>query len=402
MLANFIMKQSIHSFRRVLAIVAFFSLFAGCSLPHKPSAQNNAEATAQTNTANRPISINPGLLTTNTEVIAQTNTATTIQTNAPPALQTNTIDPALVAKLAQLGRRPNGVHDPSTIVKCKDEFWVFYTGRGTPSWHSKDLITWQAGPPIFTSTPSWVTNAVRNFRGANFWAPDVTFFNGRYLLYYSASSFGKNTSGIGLVTNLTLDPNDPNYHWTDCGMVVMSRTNDDFNTIDPAIAKDADGGLWLAFGSFWSGIKLIQLDPATGKRISDDSPMYSLAHYSSIEASFIYYHEGYYYLFVDWGMCCRGVRSTYNMRIGRSPKITGPYLDKEGKDMLTGGGTLLLDTDGPFIGPGHAGILEDGGKFWLSMHFYNGTLRGRSELAIRPLKWAADGWPEVGINEAAP
>ena len=130
---------------------------------------------------------------------------------------------------------------------------------------------------------------------------------------------------------------------------------------------DADGNLWMSFGSFWGGIKLIQLDPATGKRIAPDSPVHALAHYDSIEAPFIYHHNGVYYLFLNWGMCCRGLNSTYNMRVGRSPKITGPYLDKEDKDMLEGGGTLLLDTDGPFIGPGHAGILE-GGRQILARH----------------------------------
>jgi arabinan endo-1,5-alpha-L-arabinosidase len=103
--------------------------------------------------------------------------------------------------------------------------------------------------------------------------------------------------------------------------------------------------------------------------------------------------DGYFYLFVNWGKCCRGVNSTYEIRMGRSRLITGPYLDKDGVDLMKKGGTLLLATDGAFIGPGHAGIFEEGGQFWFSCHFYDATERGRSTLAIRPLRWAADGWP---------
>jgi arabinan endo-1,5-alpha-L-arabinosidase len=273
---------------------------------------------------------------------------------------------------------------------------MFATGRGAPSFHSKDMKTWEPGPPVITERPEWVAQAVPGARGTNFWAPDVIHRGDKYYVYYSVSTFGRNTSAIGVATNPTLDPNDPNFKWTDQGVVVQSKQSDDFNTIDPAVTVDAEGKMWLAFGSFWSGIKLIELDPATGRRIAPDSPMYSLAHYGSIEASFIYRSGDYYYLFVNWGLCCRGVNSTYNIRIGRSKTITGPYLDKDGKDMLKGGGSLLLATDGPFVGPGHAGIIKEGDKEFLSMHFYDATERGQSNLAIRPLSWDADGWPKVG------
>ncbi len=299
--------------------------------------------------------------------------------------------------LRRMGGRGVGVHDPSTIVKCKDQYWVFFTGRNTPSWHSKDLINWERGPRANATPPAWVAQAVPlNRSGADFWAPDVIKVGDKYLLFFSASSFGKNTSAIGVASNPTLDPNDPAYKWTDGGIVVQSKARDDFNTIDPAAFLDDDGKLWLTFGSFWSGIKLIELNPATGLRIAPDSPMYSLAHWNSIEAPYIYKHDGKYYLFVSVGLCCRGVNSTYHTRVGRSDKLTGPYLDKDGQDMLLGGGTTVADRVGPFIGPGHAGILEDNGKFWFSCHFYDGTQRGVSKLSIRPLTWDADGWPVVG------
>lgn len=310
-------------------------------------------------------------------------------------------DPNAVAHLLKLGSRGIRVHDPSTIVKCKDQYWIFCTGRGTPSYRSKDLVAWERGPQTFAKSPEWVAQAVPGNRGGlDFWAPDVIHLGDKYLLYFSVSTFGKNTSAIGLATNATLDPCDPAYEWKDCGIVVQSSPRDDFNAIDPAVTVDAEGNLWLAFGSFWGGIKLIQLDPATGKRIAPESPIHALADYDSIEAPFIYYRDGVYYLFLNWGICCRGVNSTYNMRVGRSPTITGPYLDKDNKDMRDGGGALLLDTDGPFIGPGHAGILKEGGKYWLGMHFYDGsTSWGTSRYALRPLTWTADGWPVVGTAE---
>ena len=149
------------------------------------------------------------------------------------------------------------------------------------------------------------------------------------------------------------------------------------------------------FGSFWSGIKLIQLNPETGKRVAPDSKIYSLAHFDSIEAPYIAKHDGYYYLFVNWGMCCRGVNSTYNIRIGRSKTVTGPYLDRNGIDLLAEGGSLFANTDGAFIGPGHASIYSEKGTNWFGMHFYDGTRRGNSTLAIRTLQWTAEGWPQL-------
>jgi arabinan endo-1,5-alpha-L-arabinosidase len=272
-----------------------------------------------------------------------------------------------------------------------------------PSYHSKDLITWTRGPSIFTNAPPWVAEAVPANRGMNYWAPDVIHDGDRYLVYYSASTFGKNTSGIGLATNPTLDPNDPAYHWTDEGMIIKSGTNVDFNTIDPAIFHDSNGSLWLTFGSFWSGIRMIQLDPKTGQRITPDSTVYNLAHYSSIEASYLYQRDGWYYLFVNWGFCCRQRNSTYNIRIGRSHAVTGPYLDKDGKDLLTGGGSLFLATTGNMIGPGHAGIVEDKGTNWFTCHFEaDGARNNRSTLAVMPLGWDANGWPEVNVTTNAP
>jgi len=341
---------------------------------------------------------------------------------------------AAVTRLYQLGRRNVAIHDPSAIIKCKDEYWVFYTGNR--SYHSKDLLNWTSGPAVLTAPFPWFADAVPGFRGTSYWAPDCIKVGDKYFLFYSISAFGKNTSAIGLVTSPTLDPADPAYAWTDQGMVIKSVATDPFNCIDPCAILTPDGKLWLSFGSFWSGIKLIALDP-TGHRIPD-SPMYSIAanpghatatnegrredriNSSQIEASYLYYHDKYYYLFVNWGLCCHGISSTYNIRVGRSEKITGPYLDKDGKDLAHDGGTLLLGTEGPilanvraapdgrggyppppaevhaFVGPGQSGIFEENGKFWFTCHYYDGTVNGASILSIRPLTWDKSGWPVVG------
>jgi beta-xylosidase len=302
------------------------------------------------------------------------------------------------AKLRALGNRDVRAHDPSTLALCDGEYWMFYTGRGIGSWHSKNLQQWDAGPRVFEESPAWVAQAVPENRNANFWAPDIIKVGGRYLLYYSVSSFGKRTSAIALATNATLNPRDPSFRWRDEGIVIRSGTADNFNAIDPALFHDDDGKLWMVFGSFWSGIKLMELDPATGKRVGADSPLHALAHSRAIEAAFLHRRDGHYYLFVNHGWCCRGINSTYHIRVGRSDKITGPYLDREGRALLAGGGTVALESEGPFIGPGHAGIIAVGDTEWFSCHFYDATQRGRPTFALRPLTWDAGGWPVVGTD----
>jgi arabinan endo-1,5-alpha-L-arabinosidase len=321
---------------------------------------------------------------------ARDSSAQPTRLTPPPPLA-----PAEAERQADLGSRGVRVHDPSTIVKCKEHYWVFYTGRGIPSYRSIDMVEWEAGPPVFEAAPAWVPEAVPENRNMYFWAPDIICVNGQYLIYYSVSSFGKNTSAIALATNSTLNPQDPKFRWTDGGIVIQSRLTNEFNAIDPALFRDQNGTLWMSFGSFWSGIKMIELDPATGKRITPDSPIYALAHHDTIEAPFLYHQGGRYYLFVNWGICCRGTNSTYEIRVGRADTVTGPYRDREGRDLLFGGGTRLLGTEDVFIGPGHAGIWHENGKHWLSFHFYNGAQRGLSTYAIRPLSWDNQGWPEV-------
>ncbi|HEX4342011.1 MAG TPA: beta-galactosidase [Verrucomicrobiae bacterium] len=292
------------------------------------------------------------------------------------------------------GRTPR-VHDPSTIVKDAAEYWLFSTGFGILTRHSDDLISWAPGPSVFSENPKWVDTFLPGYFGG-FWAPDIIRVKDHWWLYYAVSVWGKRTSAIALASNPVLDPADPKYHWQDEGIVFQTSQTNDFNAIDPAVTFDAQGRLWLVFGSYWSGIKLVELDPKTGHRITPDSPVYSLAKKKEIEASYITAHDGWYYLFVNWGICCRGEDSTYNIRMGRSREITGPYLDENGNDMLIGGGTLFLGSEGRFIGPGHAGILREGENEFVSFHFYDGAHAGRQTLGIRRLNWDDNGWPRAG------
>jgi arabinan endo-1,5-alpha-L-arabinosidase len=294
-------------------------------------------------------------------------------------------------------------HDPSTITQCKDRYYIFWTGQGILSKSSADKVFWTPGPPVFTNPPAWTTNAVPGFTGL-FWAPDLLYFNNSYHLYYAVSTWGSQVSAIGLVTSPTLDPSDPSYNWTDEGPVITSTNGSPYNTIDPSFTWDNSGGLWMAFGSYWNGIYLVQLNSNSGLRITPHSPTYQLAYNSSIEASYLWRRGGSYYLFANWGSCCSGVNSTYNIRVGRSTNVTGPYLDQNGVSMANNGGTIFLQGSGKFTGPGHVGILSQGGSQWLTHHYYDANswasqydAYGSPDFSFVPLSWTADDWP-VFIN----
>jgi arabinan endo-1,5-alpha-L-arabinosidase len=283
-------------------------------------------------------------------------------------------------------------HDPSTPVRQDDRWWIFSTGNGIATRHSNDLKSWTEGEPVFKSLPEWHREVVPDHKG-HLWAPDIIRQGDRFLLYYSVSSWGKNSSAIGLASNTSLDPKDPGYEWKDQGIVLRSGPENDYNAIDPQLFSDDDGSLWMAFGSFWKGIKLVELDPASGHLHASRNTLHHLAWNKSIEAPAILKHGDHYYLFVNWGLCCRGVDSTYEIRVGRSREITGPYLDAEGEDMATGGGTLFAATEGDRIGPGHPAFVEQDGTTRMFFHYYDRRRNGFASLGNLPLKWDAKGWP---------
>jgi len=304
--------------------------------------------------------------------------------------------PSAAVLAAGLTGDVEGVHDPS-LIKQGSTYYVLSTDTGQPGnipiRCSPDLKRWTLCGSVFDSIPGWITQQITGVR--NLWAPDISFFSGKYHVYYAASTFGSNRSLIALATNVTLDRSSPDYAWVDEGMVVESQTSDDWNAIDPNIFSDDQGRVWMSWGSFWSGIKMRRIDPLTGKLSAEDSTLYSLAGRpveKAIEAPFLFRKDSFF-LFVSFDACCRGAESTYKMMAGKSDQVTGPFADRNGTPMLAGGGTLLLEGGGEWRGPGGQSLYRDGTTDLIVYHAYNATT-GKPTLQIARITWT-DGWPRV-------
>lgn len=326
-----------------------------------------------------------------------------------------------IGAAAQPGRRkPNwtttdpDVHDP-VIARGEDgRFYIFSTGMNVGVMSSADLKEWKMERPALPETPVWAKDTVPGYRGHT-WAPDISRHNGLWHLYYSCSTFGKNGSAIGLAVNKTLDPKSPDFKWEDKGMVIASHQGkDDWNAIDPNLIVDKKGTPYLTFGSFWDGIQLIELSnedfrtpvskPVTisrrfNRRFSVDNIEFTQegdnvieAGPNAVEAPFIFKHGKYYYLFVSFDFCCRGENSTYKTVYGRSKKITGPYVDKDGKRMDEGGGTFLFGPDENNFGVGHGAAFEHDGQAYFICHAYKKASKGRAKLFLHPISFDKKGW----------
>jgi len=285
-------------------------------------------------------------------------------------------------------------HDP-TIVKLDGGYARFGTGPGIPVATSPDLVTWTEAGPAFAGNPSWSQEAIPG--SGDLWAPDVVQRGGEWRMYYAVSTFGSNRSAIGLAVNRSLNAQTPSYGWIDQGPVVQSQRSDDFNAIDPQIAQSPEGDDWLVFGSFWSGIHMRPLS-AGGSLVSGGRDVTLASRPEpphAIEGAYLLAHGGNYYLFVSFDFCCRGKRSTYSIRIGRSAAFEGPYVDRDGRRLLEGGGTLIKATEDQDIGPGHNSVLVDGDKQYIVYHVYDARYGGSSRLRIGLLGWDAEGWPLI-------
>jgi arabinan endo-1,5-alpha-L-arabinosidase len=294
-----------------------------------------------------------------------------------------------------------GVTD-ARVIEQDHRYYLFSTGPGIPIRESADLTHWTEIGQVFAAVPAWAQAKVPG--ATEFWAPDVSYFGGLYHVFYAVSTFGGQQSVFGLATNTTLDPSAPGYHWVDRGEVVESAPGvTDFNAIDPDLVIDPRSGVWLAFGSQWGGVKLVAIDPATGKPPASAGTTANGAVTLAarpgggpIEAPFVFQRGGYYYLFVSFDACCMGSRSTYKIMVGRSTSVTGPYLARNGKPMAQGGATLVLAGNAHYRGPGHNSVFSDGTSDWLVYHAYDTRNGGTATLQIRPLSWSADGWPVPG------
>ncbi|KAG8817879.1 hypothetical protein FRC17_011056 [Serendipita sp. 399] len=308
-----------------------------------------------------------------------------------------------------------GVHDPSALCQRTDGTWfLFSTAVGIAIRTSKDRVTWTNAGVVWPSGAPW-TSTYTGENNANLWAPDCTFRNGQFYLYYSASTFGSRNSGMFLARSTT----GAQGSWTNDGLVYGSTTSSSYNAIDPNLV--IDGSKWyLVFGSWSSGIAMFvqpivtesppdttllawsmsfeeywerllmvnSINPSTGKP-SSTSLTKLASRNNGIEAPVIIKNGSYYYLFTSWDKCCAGLSSTYNIRVGRSTNIKGTYVDQAGVNLTNGGGTLILSTHGSVVGPGGQSVFQTGGVWYLVYHYY---VSNGSNLGINRLDFSS-GWP---------
>jgi arabinan endo-1,5-alpha-L-arabinosidase len=256
-----------------------------------------------------------------------------------------------------------------------------------PILRSKDLVHWNFVGTVFSAKPAWK-------KEGGLWAPDVTYFKGTYLLYYAFSTWGDADAGIGVATS-----DKPEGPFTDKGKLISSKEIKVNNSIDPFLAVEKDK-LYLIWGSF-NGIFGIPLSP-DGTKLAGDK--FQIAG-NDFEGSYIYKKDGFYYFFGSNGSCCEGAASTYHVLMGRSKSLMGPYVDKEGKPLMSGGGTMFLHADGKgvFAGTGHNGdiVQDDAGTYWIVYHAFKkaDADRGRVFMLDR-VDWV-DGWPKIANDEAS-
>ncbi len=291
------------------------------------------------------------------------------------------------------------VRDPSMIKASNGTYYVFSTSTnkaapfdGIEMRASTDRIHFTNAGTAFTKLPSWISTY--NGGTGDVWAPDISFHNNKYWLYFAVSTFGSNTSAIGLATSSTAAPGS----WVDQGIVITSGSGSLYNTIDPCLVVDASGAMWLSFGSYWTGIYMIHINPTTGKQLASDKTFYHLAERlniaKGIEASYIYPHGGFYYLFASLDGCCTA-DATYHEIVGRSTSITGPYTDESGLNMLIGGGTIILSTHNNVTGPGGGSFTTDAGTTLFNYQYHDANNGGNPTLGINLIGWNAAGWPFV-------
>lgn len=289
-----------------------------------------------------------------------------------------------------------GTHDPSVIRDDRGVYTLLSTNNLLAVSQSTDMSNWTPKGRLLNGVPGWMSSVYSGIE--NIWAPHIAKMNGRYWAYYCGSVFGKNTSLIGAMSSPTLDVSSPDYKWTDIGEVWRSTTANDYNAIDPELLVDASGKAWLSFGSFWQGLRMIAIDPATGKQSGSDKALYKPASRGggAIEGPSTIRHGSWYYLFAPFDRCCDGVNSTYRTMYGRSATPTGPYLDESGKSMANGGGTQLIGSYGRYVGPGGGSPFHDGRRDYFALHYYDKNRNGGSFLQLREIVYGDDGWLEFG------
>lgn len=274
-------------------------------------------------------------------------------------------------------------HDP-TLYEENGIWYQYFTADWIGSKRSSDGRNWRDTGRVLSGEFAWWRNYVPDWEPANVWAPEIDRYGDRVWMWYSISTFGSRVSAIGLLSASSAAEGD----WRDEGVAMSSNNSNNYNAIDADLAVDEYGDPWMTFGSWNSGIKLTRLNPLTMKPVGQ---LYSIASKGGgIEAPDVIYRQGYYYLFVSIGKCCEGVNSTYRIVYGRSEKITGPYLDKNGVDMMNGGGSLLDGGNDVWVGPGGQDILNTN---VIIRHAYPTSENPWAAVLISTLNWDSAGWP---------
>jgi arabinan endo-1,5-alpha-L-arabinosidase len=297
------------------------------------------------------------------------------------------------------------VRDPSIYLE-NGTYYLFSTDAGgeMPDQHlpircSSDRVTWKVCGQVFSAIPAWIRHALPGITGL--WAPDISYFDGTYHLYYVGSQLHKQTSVIGLATNTTLDPTDPAYKWVDRGQIIASQKGDDFNALDPNIFIDNNQKIWLTYGSYWSGIKQREIDPATGMFLRSNPVRYQLAARPDIaghpiEGASLVAHGDYYYLFLSVDHCCENSFSddNYKQMVGRSSSPNGPFVDADGVPLMQGGGSILIEGNNGWRAPGGGTVYLDpqSGKDMIVFHALNVEKDGDAGLWVKSVGWQ-NGWP---------
>ena len=292
-------------------------------------------------------------------------------------------------------------HDP-TMYRDENGYILMSTNNNLAMWTSEDMVKWSAKGQIFSDSPQWLKDAVGG-KTDGLWAPDLFHFNNQYGVFYCGSVFGKRTSAIGVVTNANLDFSSPADGWTDQGEVTRTTNSNNYNAIDADVVVTPDGEYWMTYGS-WNagGIRLIKLDPKTGKQASDDKTNYQIATRggSGIEGPSLIEHGGQYFLFTAWDVCCKQgdeiEQTTYKTAVGRADKVNGTYVDRNGKNLNDGGGTILMQRYSRYVGPGGGEAFKDLNRIRFVHHYYDLTGDKFNHIHIRDVVFSDDNWPEMG------
>lgn len=293
--------------------------------------------------------------------------------------------------------------DPS-YVKCEEDGYYYLFATGAKIIKTKDLVNYEYVGNAISSRPTWGTS------GANIWAPDVQYVDGQYVMYYSLSKWDDPNPGIGIAT-----ASHPAGPWEDKGKLFTSTEIGVNNSIDAMVYQE-DGKVYMVWGSF-RGIYLIELESnglalKNGLEYAKENKIL-IAGYetnrpldvATYEGSYIIKKDNYYYLFLSNGQCCSGAYS-YNLRVARSENIAGPYVDKNGLDVLGGDrGTTIITASADFKAVGHNSVLmDDAGDFWTLYHgykmvlnteTYESTMDGSKRVLLMDKLTFKDGWPSV-------